>query len=104
PGVLGTGQEWIETPIPETSNGVALDDGAGDPASQLSLLSESGASVKKLGTLEIGGVETTEYSVAPSKKSIAEGIKEALSAPRISPTVKQELEGFQKSPPSLKLD
>ena len=103
PGVLGTGQEWIDS-IPETSSGVALEDGAGDPASQLSLLSESGASVKRLGSLEIGGAETTEYSVVPSKKFIAQGIKEALSAPDISPTLKQELEGFQKSPPSLKLD
>jgi len=101
---LGNNQQWVETPIPETSNGIALQDGGEDPTSELALLSASDASVKKLGVLEIGGVGTTEYSVVPNKKVIEEGIKKELSSLDVSALVKQQLEKFETSPPSMKLD
>jgi hypothetical protein len=102
--ILGNGQKWIETPIPQTPDGVALQDGGGDPSSMLATLSESGSTVKKIGTLEIGGVQTTEYSVVPSATRIASGIRAELSQPGLLAPEKQALEEALKSPPDLKLD
>jgi hypothetical protein len=71
---------------------------------QLKLLAEQGAIVKKIGTGTIDGVQTTEYSVVPSKQQVLAGIKKALSSPGLSPALKQELKSYEQSPPTLSQD
>jgi hypothetical protein len=103
-GSSGSAQKWIEIQLPETSNGVELGDGDGDPASQLQLLTQQGATVEKIGTETIDGVLTTEYSVVPSRQELVDGIKRELSSENLPSELKQELQTYEQSPPSLSMD
>jgi hypothetical protein len=102
--VDGGTAKWIAIPLPETSGGVALGQGSDDPVGAVQLLAQKGASVKKIGTETIDGVQTTEYSVVPSKEQMVKEIKQELASVKLPAAIKQQLETYEQSPPKISLN
>jgi hypothetical protein len=100
----GGSLKWIDVPVAQTNNGVALGEGSENPASEVQLLAQKGASVKRVGAATIDGVATTEYLVVPSKQQLINGIKQELSSTNLPSAVKQELQTYEQSPPSISLN
>ncbi len=103
-GSAGGSQKWIETSVPQTSAGATLGSSDEDLASQIQLLAQQGATVKKIGSATIDGVGTTEYSVVPSKQELISGIKKELAGSKLPAELKAQLQAAEESPPSLSMD
>ena len=70
-----TGKPWIELPVSSSPLGLI----GSDPAAQLRILEQQGATVTPLGHKTIEGISTTGYSIVPSKETVQKSIQDEIS-------------------------
>ncbi|HET7523938.1 MAG TPA: hypothetical protein VFJ79_07335 [Acidimicrobiales bacterium] len=76
-----TGKPWIELPV--SSSPMSLI--GSDPAAQLRILEQQGATITPLGHKTIEGISTTGYSIVPSKETVQKSIQDEISQMGLTP-------------------
>jgi hypothetical protein len=73
---------WVQEPVPQADQGADLT--GSDPFAALTVLERQGSTVRSLGTKSVDGVACSGFTVTPSVRMIAEGIKEEFGALGVS--------------------
>lgn len=94
-----TGKPWIELPVPSSP----MDLIGSDPAAQLRILEQQGATVTPLGHKTIEGISTTGYSIVPSKATVQKSIQDAISQMGLTPGQLSQIQDAmqQLQPPTI---
>jgi hypothetical protein len=95
-GQVTGGKNWIQLPV-QTSSSASLT--GSDPQTTLLLLEQHGDTVRNLGTMSVGGVDCTGYSVTPSQQAMAAAEQKQITALGMSAQVAAALRSL--SPPTL---
>ena len=94
-----TGKPWIELPITSSPLGLI----GSDPAAQLRILEQQGATVTPLGHKTIEGISTTGYSIVPSKETVQKSIQDEVSQLGLTPEQLSQIQDAlqQVQPPTI---
>lgn len=94
-----TGKPWIELPMSSSPLGLI----GSDPAAQLRILEQQGATVTPLGHKTIDGMSTTGYSIVPSKETVQKSIQDAVSQMGLTPEQLSQIQDAmqQLQPPTF---
>ena len=92
---------WIELPIPQSLGGGS---GGANPVETLQLLEKQGATIQRLGTRQVDGVECFGFSATPTAAAMAQ--QEKIEAASLGLTPAQQAQIFntlQMKPPTISL-